>query len=181
MTNINIVDYNPAWPIWFESLRSTREAALGNTALAIEHVGSTSVPGLLAKPIIDIDVVVADISNLHAAIQKLSSIGYRHLGDLGVEGREAFDTAHKSPPHHLYVCPQGSLGLRNHLAIRDALRSDCELATNYGELKTHLSHRYANDIDRYVDGKTEFLVGILVQCGFPIHEIASIRTANRLD
>jgi GrpB-like predicted nucleotidyltransferase (UPF0157 family) len=178
---VTVIDYSPDWPEQFQSLCSTLKAALGDTALAIEHVGSTAVPGLRAKAVIDIDVVVNGAQDMNDAIDKLSVIGYRHCGDLGVDGREAFDSRHRSPRHNLYLCRRGSLGLRNHLAVRDALRSDHELAARYGELKTELANRFPDNIDLYVDGKTEFLVHILEQCDFPAAEIESIRRSNQID
>src|SRR5690349_20583042 len=85
-----VVDYDPAWPRLFDQLTVPVRSALGEVALRIEHVGSTSVPGLAAKPIIDISVVVATEADVPLAIERLASIGYLHQGDLGIEGREAF-------------------------------------------------------------------------------------------
>ena len=86
---IVIVDYSPAWPLEFERLRDRVAAAVGNLAVAIEHVGSTAVPGLAAKPVIDL-VIVVEPEDVQAAIDRLTVIGYVHQGNLGVEGREAF-------------------------------------------------------------------------------------------
>jgi GrpB-like predicted nucleotidyltransferase (UPF0157 family) len=92
-----IVDYDPSWPATFEQLRDRLAATLGRLAVAIEHVGSTAVPGLAAKPIIDLDVVIADRIDLPAVIQRLRTLGYLHEGDLGVPGREAFTTPAGAP------------------------------------------------------------------------------------
>ena len=181
MRTIVVVDYDSAWPSQFEALRAAVEAAVGETALAIEHIGSTSVPGLCAKPVIDLDVVVEGVDGVAAAIEKLAAIGYRHRGDLGIEGREAFASPHSDPRHHLYVCPLGNTGLRNHLAVRDCLRSHPELAAEYGQLKKDLARRFPQDIDAYMDGKTEFLLRILDRAGFAPADIRSIRAANQLD
>ena len=102
-----IADYDPSWPATFEQLRDRLTGTLGLLAVAIEHVGSTAVPGLAAKPIIDLDVVIADRADLPAVIQQLRPLGYQHEGDLGVPGREAFTTP-AGPPHHLYVCALGT-------------------------------------------------------------------------
>src|SRR5512145_273306 len=110
-----IVDYDPSWPDVFEDLRARLLRALGDLVMAIEHVGSTAVPGLAAKPIIDIDVVIPSVSDLPAAIQRLAEIGYAHRGDLGVPGREAFSQPADLPRHHLYVCTIRSVELLRHL------------------------------------------------------------------
>src|SRR5271168_241502 len=106
MTNpVIVVDYDLQWAEVFAELRSTLAAALGGLAVAIEHVGSTAVPGLPAKPIIDIDVVVPSPAKVPEAIARLATIGYVHQGDLGIAGREAFASPPNTPAHHLYVCP----------------------------------------------------------------------------
>ena len=134
-----IVDYDPSWSTTFNQLRAQVAARLGLLAVAIEHVGSTAVPGLAAKPIIDLDVVIADRTDLSAVIKRLRPLGYHHEGDLGVPGREAFTTPAGAPPHHLYVCAVGTPALNRHLAFRDTLRANAELAQAYGDLKRDLA------------------------------------------
>ena len=95
--NVVVIPYHERWKTDFEEIKQELEFVLGDLAMAVEHVGSTSVPGLSAKPIIDIDVVIKDDTFFDAVVQKLSTIGYRHEGDLGIAGREAFDYDHK--PH----------------------------------------------------------------------------------
>ncbi len=145
----------------FARLRSWIEPALEGIASRIEHVGSTAVPGLAAKPIIDLDVVVPSVTDVPVAIERLASLGYVHEGDLGIAGREAFRAPAALPKHHLYVCVQGSPALANHLAVRDALRADPALAQEYGRLKRRLARAVGSDRARYVDGKTVFLRAIL--------------------
>jgi GrpB-like predicted nucleotidyltransferase (UPF0157 family) len=87
-----VVDYDPSWPDVFEVLRRPVWAAVRDVAVSVEHVGSTAVPGLAAKPIIDIDVVVASSDSLSKAIGRLATLGYIHRGDLGIDDREAFDS-----------------------------------------------------------------------------------------
>jgi GrpB-like predicted nucleotidyltransferase (UPF0157 family) len=98
---IVISEYDPAWPALFCELRDGLPAGLRMRARSIEHVGSTAVPGLAAKPIIDIDVVVADQPGVAEAIAMLAAAGYPHKGDAGVPGREAFDQPPHLPEHHL--------------------------------------------------------------------------------
>jgi GrpB-like predicted nucleotidyltransferase (UPF0157 family) len=156
-----IVDYDPSWPAAFQQLRERLAATLGQFAVAIEHVGSTAVPGLAAKPIIDLDVVIADRADLPAAIERLHPLGYLHEGDLGVPGREAFTTPAGTPAHHLYVCATGTPALDRHLAFRNALRADPALAGAYGDLKRNLAARLGRDRAGYTDAKSAFIEQVL--------------------
>jgi GrpB-like predicted nucleotidyltransferase (UPF0157 family) len=116
-----IVDYDPHWPDLFKELRAPVVAELGDLAVGVEHVGSTAVPGLAAKPIIDMDVVVPSVADIPEAIRRLAVLGYVHRGDLGIAGREAFTSPAGKPRHHLYVCSLGSEELRRHRSLRDYL------------------------------------------------------------
>lgn len=179
MRTITVVDYDPAWPAAFERLRVSVWPVVEDIAVAIEHVGSTSVPGLAAKPVIDLDVVLRSGEHVSTAVARLATLGYAHLGDLGIDGREAFAPPAGSPDHHLYVCPPDSPALANHLALRDHLRAHPERAAAYGALKKRLAATFARDIDGYVAGKTGFIVGVLREVGFPEGRLASIEQANR--
>ena len=152
---IVIVEYDPAWPDEFERLRARTDAALREIVVAIEHIGSTSVPGLAAKPIIDL-VIVVEPGDVDAAIERLSVIGYVHRGNLGVEGREAFDAPEGVHSHHLYVSPVESEELRT-LTFRDRLRADPELAASYERLKRELAVTFRYDRPGYTEAKTEFV------------------------
>ena len=179
---IVVVAYDPAWIETFEGVRATVWPALHDVALAIEHVGSTSVPGLWAKPIVDVDVIVADEVAVALAIARLAAIGYTHRDNLGLTGREAFEAPRDDPPrppHHLYVCPQGSIALRNHLAVRDHLRAHPASARAYGELKRSLARAHPHDIDAYVAGKTDFVLAILRAAGFGREDLEAIERVNR--
>jgi GrpB-like predicted nucleotidyltransferase (UPF0157 family) len=177
-TPIVVVDYDPSWARLFEQIRATVAAALDDVTAAIEHVGSTSVPGLAAKPIVDVDVVVESDRDVAVAINRLSRLGYVHLGPLGIAGREAFRSPTGSAAHNLYVCRAGSLGVRNHLALRDHLRTHPDSMEAYGALKRQLADALL-DIDAYTEAKTELIVGILAAEGFSADEIEAIRVANR--
>ena len=134
MGEVVVVDHDPAWSSVFERLRAVIWPAIGDLATAIEHVGGTSVEGLPAKPVIDITVVVSTGSGMPPLIDSLAMLGYRHQGDQGVPGREAFARPEGSPAHHLYACVEGNLGLRNHVALRDHLRRHPATAQAYGAL-----------------------------------------------
>ncbi len=164
---IVIVPYDPAWPAEFERLRQALTDCLGGLVLAIEHIGSTSVPGLAAKPILDINMVMESCADLPAIVERLASLGYEHEGDLGIPGREAF----RQPPEsgymtcHLYCSPRDSVALLRHLAFRDYLRAHPEASADYARLKQELAQCYRNDRAAYTDAKTAFVEGILAQCG----------------
>jgi GrpB-like predicted nucleotidyltransferase (UPF0157 family) len=176
---VTVVEYDPSWPAQFETLRSRIWAAVGPVAIAVEHIGSTSVPGLAAKPIIDIDVVVASDSNVGPAVERLAMLGYAHQGDLGIKGREALRSPPGLPAHHLYVCVQGGPALTNHLTIRDRLRGDPDAAATYGMLKKRLAALSPLDRDKYIAGKTDFLLAVLRGAGVPQDVLAAIGAANR--
>lgn len=178
MNSITVVDYDPNWTKQFEELRSTLLGALEELTASIEHVGSTSVPGLPAKPVIDIDVVVSS-DDLASAIQRLMTIGYKYRGELGIPDREAMKSPDDSVTHHLYVCPTHSQALANHLAVRDYLRSNSRSACEYGDLKKRLAREYSSDIDGYVEAKSGFLLGVLRDSGFDRTALAEIERMNR--
>jgi GrpB-like predicted nucleotidyltransferase (UPF0157 family) len=158
MTNpVIVLDYDPKWPELFQSLRERIADALGDMAAAIEHVGSTAVPGLAAKPIIDIDVLLVSETMLAEAIERLARLGYIHRGNLGIPEREAFLAPAHDPPHHLYVCPPCSAEFRSHRAFRDYLRAHPKDAKIYSDLKIELAERFRDDRSAYTNAKGEFV------------------------
>lgn len=175
---IIVTDYQPVWAKRFEVLSQRLSEVIGDHSISIEHVGSTSVIGLPAKPVIDIDVVVTREKKLRV-ISKLEAYGYKHRGDLGIEDREAFSNPEFSEiDHHLYVCTEGSVALRNHLLLRDELRTNRKAMKEYGDIKKDLAFKYPNDIDSYISGKTEFIINILRNLGFNEGELSSVRKPN---
>jgi GrpB-like predicted nucleotidyltransferase (UPF0157 family) len=174
-----VVDYDEDWPQQFEKLRARVWPVVVDVAVRIEHVGSTSVPGLAAKPIIDMTVVVAGRGDVPLAIERLTTLGYCHRGNLGIEDREAFDHAVDLPRHNLYVCPEGSIGLVNQLAVREYLRAQPDAARQYGELKKRLASHFHNDIESYVFGKTDLILDVLRRAGLTEEQLASIEQVNR--
>ena len=174
---IVVQEYDPIWKTHFETLSNMLREATWND-IVIEHVGSTSVPGLASKPIIDMDIIVCR-EEIDAVIEHLSVIGYEHRGNLGIEDREAF-----YPPkeiginHHLYVCVEGAEAVRNHIILRNHLRSHPESLKRYGSLKMKLAQEFPNDIDSYISGKTSYITELLSIGGMTIAEISSIEDAN---
>lgn len=176
---ITVVDYDPAWPQLFEQLRRNLLPLVGDIAVTVEHVGSTAVPGLAAKPVIDIDVVVASAAELAVLVDRLAGSGHVHQGDLGIEGREAFE--HRGGPiaHHLYGCLRDSIALENHLAVREYLRTHVAAALEYGALKKRLAQEFPRDTVAYVGGKTSFILEILRGANFPESRLRTLARANR--
>ena len=166
---ITVLPYDPQWKENFKAIRLELAESLGDLALRIEHVGSTSVEGLQAKPIIDIDVVIRDNTPLDTVIAALAKIGYQHEGNLGIPQREAFryDGKPHLQKHHLYVCPESSPELRRHTAFRDYLRTHPEDAAEYGRIKMEAARLYPEDIEKYLQHK-----------GFIIDKIYSISSAS---
>ena len=167
MKKVIVVPYDPQWAREFERIAAELWRALGDCALAIEHVGSTSVEGLSAKPVIDIDVVMRDYHSFEAIKERLAQIGYEHEGDLGIKERHAFKYGEKPHlmKHHLYVCPAYSAELQRHLAFRDYLRAHPQDRDWYGAVKTLAAARYPEDIDRYMVAKSPCAVEIIRRSG----------------
>jgi GrpB-like predicted nucleotidyltransferase (UPF0157 family) len=181
MSRVQVVAYDAAWPDLFERIRAYVWPAVREIARSVEHVGSTAVPGLSAKPVIDACIVVDSREDVPACIERLETIGYRHKGNLGVPDREAFSRPEELPRHHLYLSPCDSLSLRNHLGLRDYLRSHPVAAQQYGELKASLARRFPEDIDSYIMGKTEFILRILQDIGLTEREITEMRRINQIE
>jgi GrpB-like predicted nucleotidyltransferase (UPF0157 family) len=175
---IDVVDWSPRWAEQFEEVAAVLGRALADVRSArVEHVGSTSVPGLAAKPILDVDVVV-EPGEESAAVAALESVGYVHRGDLGVVGREAFH-APDEPRRNVYVCTAGTANVRNHLAVRDVLRRRADLREAYDAVKRALAADPDMDIDTYIAGKSAVLQEVLEASGeFSAAELAAIRRLN---
>ena len=161
-----VVSYDEAWSSAFEAIKAEIEAALGDLLLRVEHVGSTSVQGMSAKPCIDIDVVIRDDSVFADVVQRLDAVGYIHEGNLGIKGREAFKYTDKPHlmAHHLYVCPKDSEELRRHVAFRDFLRGNPEAVKRYSRVKETAAELYPEDIDKYIEYKSPCIEELYKEC-----------------
>ena len=150
-----VVPYNEQWKTDFEIIRKYLLTAVKDTAIGIEHIGSTSIEGLSAKPIIDIDIVIKDYSVFDKVVERLATLGYIHEGDLGIKDREAFDYSGSTalPEHHLYICPEFSAELRRHIAFRDYLRNHPEAVTRYSRIKEQGARNFPDSIDDYIKYK----------------------------
>ena len=164
---VTVLPYNPEWKNAFEEIKADIENALGDLILGIEHVGSTSVEGMSAKPCIDIDVIIKDYSVFETVVDKLNTLGYIHEGDLGIEDREAFDYSDKANlmKHHLYVCPEYSKELHRHITFRDFLKSNPKAVEKYSKVKETAAELFPDDIDKYIQYKSPCIEELYVICG----------------
>lgn len=164
---IVVLPYDKKWKTAFEEIKKELEYAIGDVIIGIEHVGSTAVEGMSAKPCIDIDVIIRDYDLFELIVGKLKSIGYIHEGDLGIKDREAF--AYTDKPHlmehHLYVCPEHSEELHRHITFRDYLRKNAEAAWKYSMVKETAAQLYPDDIERYISHKTPCIMELYALCG----------------
>ncbi|HGA0511253.1 TPA: GrpB family protein [Bacillus pacificus] len=167
---ITIEEYNIKWESEFNKLQTLINDVMEDSILSIEHVGSTSIKGLAAKPILDIDIVIEDYEIFPEIVKKIETIGYYHQAEWSYKGREAFGRKDAFVPwseestvwmeHHLYVCDKNSEELRKHIAFRDYLREHDDVAVEYGRLKEELA-RESKSRTGYSEGKTEFITNIL--------------------
>ncbi|NGZ77622.1 GrpB family protein [Saccharibacillus alkalitolerans] len=166
-TYIEVVPYDPLWKKEFAVIAAAVESWIGDLLIAVEHVGSTSVEGLAAKPIIDLDAVMRSSDDLPEIVERLGRQGFEYQGNLGIEGREAFRPTRDFGfmNYHLYVCPPDGRGYLEHIALRDYLRTHDGARDEYARLKRALADRHRTDIDAYVEGKTAFVREILRRAG----------------
>ena len=162
-----MLPYDSAWKAAFEEIRKEIEQAAGDLIVDVEHVGSTSVEGMSAKPCIDLDVVIPDHTVFDAVADRLKAIGYFHEGDLGIKGREAFRYSGKPHlmTHHLYVCPRDSRELHRHVTFRNFLKSHPEAVKQYSTVKETAARLFPDDIDRYMAYKAPCIQALYAQCG----------------
>jgi GrpB-like predicted nucleotidyltransferase (UPF0157 family) len=187
--------HNPAWAVEFAAIRDELYKTLEEIPnVSIEHVGSTSIPGLVAKPILDIDIIVTP-ENLDAVRAAMVSAGYTDLGELGVPGRFAMrqpghwrsqvagnstkgNSQTKGVRRHTYVILEGSISLKNHRDLKRMMLEDDGLRDEYGEVKKRLAGQELEDIDEYCKGKNEVLLKILRSAGWSEEELEEVRKAN---
>ena len=152
-----ISDYDPAWPVRFGELETRIRSALGAAALAIEHIGSTSVPHLAAKPIIDVLVVVADVDDESSYVAALEDAGFV------LRVREAGHRMFRTPDRdvHIHVYSSGDQAIRDYLDLRDWLRVDEADRTRYADVKRDLARRRWSDMNHYAEAKSDVIQQVL--------------------
>ncbi len=164
--NIQVDLYKPEWPEMFASEAEFIKQALGNNCITIHHIGSTSVPGLSAKPIIDMLPVVKDIQEVDRAIKAMESLGYEAKGEYGIAFRRYFQKGQNIRTHHVHVYQEGDPEISRYLKFRDWMRSHEDDAKHYGNLKRELAAKFPQDILQYCNGKDAFVASIDGKDGF---------------
>jgi GrpB-like predicted nucleotidyltransferase (UPF0157 family) len=162
---VRIVDYDPSWPAMYEAERKAVLQAAGEWLVDIQHLGSTSVPGLAAKPVIDIIAAVTSLNDARNIVGPLAAIGYDYVPEYEVEmpERRYFRKGRRGSEgdkYHLHVVKPDSEFWNRHLAFRDYLRAHPEVAREYAELKRRLAAKHGTDVDAYTDAKSAFILGI---------------------
>lgn len=158
-SRIAVVPYDPRWPLDFERAAGEVMAALRPYLLAIHHIGSTSIPGIDAKPVIDILAVVVDLRAVDEQTDAMRALGYQVMGEFGIAGRRYFrrDDSTGRRTHQIHAFAEGSPHVKRHVAFRDFIRAHPNVAAEYGELKRRLAEAHPHDMDAYMDGKDGFI------------------------
>jgi len=157
---IEVVSYRPEWPAMFEQEAAELRRALGDVARHVHHIGSTSVPGLAAKPIIDILLEVTTLESLDALNPPMLALGYEPRGEFGIPRRRYYPKGGADRTHQVHAFAAGDEHVIRHLAFRDYLRAHSETAKEYGQLKMAIARECDNDIERYCDGKDAYVKAI---------------------
>jgi GrpB-like predicted nucleotidyltransferase (UPF0157 family) len=159
---VRIHPYDPSWPARFEEERALLAATIGDWVVGgIHHVGSTAVPGLAAKPTIDILVGVADLESSRTCFEPLARIGYQYAPFRPDEMHWFCKPDPSRRTHHLHLIPADSRRFRDELAFRDYMRSHPDVAAEYETLKRELAKRFEHDREAYTQAKADFIRSIL--------------------
>ncbi len=155
---VRVVPHDPAWKEAFEAEAAALRSVLGDEAVAIHHIGSTSVPGLRAKPTIDVLIEVREIGKLDGLEPEMAHRGYEAWGEYGIPGRRFF-TRDRGPERlcNVHAFEAGSHEVERHLAFRDHLIQHPETARAYGDLKKNLAEKFPADMEAYMEGKDAFI------------------------
>ena len=156
---VHVVPPDPRWGNCFDAEAAAIRAVLGGLPVWVHHIGSTSVPNLCAKPVIDILLEVADIESLDGRCAAFESLGYEVKGEFGIPGRRYYrkDSESGVRTHQVHAFERSSEGAIRHLAFRDYLMAHPAVAEAYGELKRRLAIRFSEDMEGYIDGKDGFI------------------------
>lgn len=159
MMKVEVVPHDPRWRDAFEAEAKLVAAALGDNVAAVHHVGSTAIPDIYAKPVIDLLVEVLDIAGVDARSPAMESLGYEVMGEYGIPGRRYFrkDDREGVRTHHIHAFESGSAEVERHLAFRDYMTAHPLDAQRYSELKRKLAEENPQSMDGYMDGKDAFI------------------------
>ena len=166
MRKIEIIEYDPSWPELFEVEAKQIQQALGPNCIAVHHIGSTAIPELSAKPVIDILPVVRNIQEVDNATKAMESLGYEAKGENGIAFRRFFQKGGNLRTHHVHVYQEGDPEISRYLKFRDWMRTHPADAKKYGQLKAELAKKFPHDILQYCNGKDAFVASIDATDGF---------------
>ncbi|MGF1542145.1 MAG: GrpB family protein [Pleurocapsa sp.] len=159
MRKVEVVPHDPKWQEIFKAESNRVREALGKNVVAVHHIGSTAIPRIYAKPIIDLLVEVKDIAKVDEQDTSMESLGYEVMGEFGISGRRFFRKNNQEGirTHHIHTFTIGSDQVKRHLAFRDYMIAHPEDAQSYSELKRSLAREYPTNIDEYMDRKDGFI------------------------
>ena len=159
MRKVQVVPHNRQWRDAFETEARQVAAALGKNVVAIHHIGSTAIPNIYAKAIIDLLVEVRDITGVDNQTTAMASLGYEVMGEYGIPGRRYFRKNNQEGirTHHIHAFEVGSAEVGRHLAFRDYMIAHTVDAERYSELKRKLAEEHPQSLDEYMDGKDDFI------------------------
>lgn len=157
MRKVQVVPYDVAWERMFEKERELLARILGAIVVDIHHIGSTSIPQMAAKPIIDVLIEVTDIEAVDLYEEAFTQLGYEARGENGIQGRRFFIKGGEQRTHHVHIFTEGHPEVKRHVLFRDYLIAHPAEAQQYRTLKESLAATYVNDIDSYVAGKHAFI------------------------
>jgi GrpB-like predicted nucleotidyltransferase (UPF0157 family)/GNAT superfamily N-acetyltransferase len=163
---IEVLPYNCNWSMQFALEAEKIKNALGSNCIEIHHIGSTSVSGLAAKPVIDMIPVVMDISKVNGSNESMQALGYENKGELGIPFRRFFQKGGTQRTHHAHIFELGNPEIERHLKFRDWMKTHPEDRHAYALLKKDLARQYPNDIMAYCLGKESFILSIDAKAGF---------------
>ncbi|MFP4007701.1 MAG: GrpB family protein [Spirulinaceae cyanobacterium] len=156
---LKFVEYDPMWADLFAQEKQKLEAVLGDRVLDIQHIGSTAIPGMIAKPILDLSIAVDNFETARNCIEPITGLGYQYLGEYGIARRHYF-TKNQPRTHQIHVFEMSSWEWQRHLLLRDYLIQYPEKAQAYADLKCRLYEEHQGDRAAYQVGKDEFLTQI---------------------
>ena len=159
MRKVEVVTHNPRWRDAFEAEAKHIAVALGENVVAIHHIGSTAIPDIFAKPVIDLLVEVRDITQVDGQSTAMESLGYEVMGEFGIPGRRYFrkDNQEGIRTYQIHAFESGSTEVERHLAFRDYMIAHSGDAQRYSELKRKLAEEHPQSMDGYMDGKDGFI------------------------
>src|SRR5688572_5746894 len=153
---VELIAYNPQWSIHFAQEAKLIKAILKENLVAIHHIGSTAIPNIHAKPIIDIMPVVKDLQSVDALNAEFEKLSYACLGEYGITGRRYYWKSKEKRTHHIHLYEQSSPQINRHLAFRDFMIANPDYAQAYSIIKQNLANEFKYDIENYVNGKVSF-------------------------